>query len=124
MVLRGFATACLLACSPTIRSPSLVNATTEGVVRFPSALTITCGSFPSMTATQEFVVPKSMPIILLMSKCSFILFSFYSMSIFEVSSSGSGIRGNRMVNTPASYFALIFSNSALRGSANDRKNVP
>ena len=39
---------------------------TEGVVRFPSALGITTGSFPSITETQELVVPKSIPIILLM----------------------------------------------------------
>ena len=39
---------------------------TEGVVLFPSALGITTGSPPSITATHEFVVPKSIPIILLM----------------------------------------------------------
>ena len=37
----------------------------EGVVLFPSALGITTGSFPSMTETHELVVPKSIPIILL-----------------------------------------------------------
>ncbi|MBA7542697.1 hypothetical protein ES705_35021 [subsurface metagenome] len=36
----------------------------EGVVRFPSLLGITTGSLPSITETQLFVVPKSMPIIL------------------------------------------------------------
>ena len=36
---------------------------TEGVVRLPSLLAITTGSLPSNTATQEFVVPKSIPII-------------------------------------------------------------
>ena len=40
-------------------------AITEGVVLFPSALGITTGSLPSITETQEFVVPKSIPIILL-----------------------------------------------------------
>src|SRR5450755_4995344 len=40
-------------------------ATTEGVVRAPSWLGITVGSPPCMTATTELVVPKSMPIILL-----------------------------------------------------------
>ena len=39
-------------------------ATTEGVVRFPSALGMTTGSPPSKTATQELVVPRSIPIIL------------------------------------------------------------
>ena len=43
------------------------NATIEGVVLFPSAFVITTGSFPSITETHEFVVPKSIPIILLMS---------------------------------------------------------
>src|SRR6267378_1548760 len=54
------------ATCPTRRSPVLVNATTEGVVRLPSALGITCGSPPSITATHEFVVPRSMPIIFAM----------------------------------------------------------
>src|SRR5215471_21807289 len=40
-------------------------ATTEGVVRAPSWLGITTGSPPCMTATTELVVPKSIPIILL-----------------------------------------------------------
>src|ERR1700690_2170020 len=61
MVLRELVTACLLAASPTRRSPLLVNATTEGVVRLPSEFSRTEGSPPSMTAMQEFVVPKSMP---------------------------------------------------------------
>src|SRR5512145_2875768 len=59
----GLVTACRLATWPTSRSPSLVNATTEGVVRPPSALGITTGSPPSMTATTELVVPRSMPMI-------------------------------------------------------------
>jgi hypothetical protein len=36
----------------------------DGVVLFPSALGITTASLPSITETQEFVVPKSIPIIL------------------------------------------------------------
>jgi hypothetical protein len=36
----------------------------DGVVLFPSELGITTASFPSITETQEFVVPKSIPIIL------------------------------------------------------------
>jgi len=40
----------------------LVNATTEGVVLEPSAFSITLAVLPSITATQEFVVPKSIPI--------------------------------------------------------------
>src|SRR5271165_2982068 len=56
--------ACRLATCPTSRSPFLVNPTTDGVVRPPSSLGMTFGSPPSMTATTEFVVPKSIPIIL------------------------------------------------------------
>jgi hypothetical protein len=38
-----------------------VKATTEGVVRIPSELAMTTGLPPSITATTELVVPKSMP---------------------------------------------------------------
>jgi hypothetical protein len=41
-----------------------VNATIDGVVRMPSALAITTGVVPSMTDTHEFVVPRSIPMIL------------------------------------------------------------
>jgi hypothetical protein len=61
-VFSGFVTACRFATWPTRRSPSLVNATTEGVVRAPSWLTMTVGWPPSMTATTELVVPRSIPI--------------------------------------------------------------
>ncbi len=60
-VLRGFVTAWRLAASPTNRSPFLLNATTEGVVRLPSEFSNTNGSPPSITDMQELVVPKSMP---------------------------------------------------------------
>lgn len=40
----------------------LVNATTDGVVLDPSEFSITFACFPSITATHEFVVPKSIPI--------------------------------------------------------------
>src|SRR3954463_5977185 len=50
-----------LATSPTSTSPVLENATTEGVVRPPSALGMTAGSPASSTETTEFVVPRSMP---------------------------------------------------------------
>ncbi|MCL4116965.1 UNVERIFIED_CONTAM: hypothetical protein GTU68_012373, partial [Idotea baltica] len=52
-----------LAGSPTLRSPLSKKATTEGVVLLPSSLGITTGSLPSITATQELVVPRSIPII-------------------------------------------------------------
>ena len=44
-------------------SGSATKPITEGVVRFPSLLGITTGSLPSITDTQELVVPKSIPII-------------------------------------------------------------
>src|ERR1700760_2694207 len=34
----------------------------DGVVRAPSAFSMTLGALPSMTATHELVVPRSMPI--------------------------------------------------------------
>ena len=55
-VFSGFVTACRLAGAPTRRSPPSVNATTEGVVRAPSAFSITVGSPPSRTAMHELVV--------------------------------------------------------------------
>src|SRR5690606_37164219 len=58
----GFVMACRRATWPTSRSPSFVNAPTDGVVRPPSAFGITTGSPPTITATTEFVVPRSMPI--------------------------------------------------------------
>ena len=64
MVFSGLVTAWRLAGWPTSRSPSSVKATIEGVVRMPSAFSITFGVLPSMTATQELVVPRSMPMTL------------------------------------------------------------
>src|SRR5690606_34311077 len=69
IVLRGLVMAWRLAAWPTRRSPSLVKATTEGVVRAPSALSRTTGCPPSITAMQELVVPRSIPKILLMCSC-------------------------------------------------------
>src|SRR6188474_3837658 len=65
-VFSGLVTAWRLATCPTRRSPVLVKATTDGVSRLPSGLVMTTGSPPSMTATTELVVPRSMPMILLM----------------------------------------------------------
>src|SRR5918995_1360948 len=64
IVFSGLVIAWRLATWPTSRSPLLAKATTDGVMRPPSALVMTCGSPPSMTATTEFVVPRSMPMIL------------------------------------------------------------
>src|SRR5262245_61637068 len=60
----GFVSAWRLAIWPTSRSPLAVKPTMEGVVRAPSWLGMTWAAPPSMTATQEFVVPRSMPITL------------------------------------------------------------
>jgi hypothetical protein len=61
-VFSGFVTAYLFAGAPTILYLSAVNAITEGVVLIPSAFSNTLGVFPSIMATQEFVVPRSIPI--------------------------------------------------------------
>src|SRR5438093_1078125 len=62
-VFSGLTAACRRASWPTRRSPDLVKATTEGVVRPPSAFGMTTGSPASMTATTELVVPRSMPTV-------------------------------------------------------------
>src|SRR5205085_7037644 len=64
MVLSGLVTAWRLAGWPIRRSPSLVKATIDGVVRAPSAFSITLGLPPSITATALLVVPRSIPITL------------------------------------------------------------
>jgi hypothetical protein len=65
IVFSGFVTACRFATWPTSRSDDFVNATMDGVRRLPSGLVMTVGSPPSMTATTELVVPRSIPMILL-----------------------------------------------------------
>src|SRR5438445_978633 len=62
-VFLGLVTACRLAGAPTSISPSSMYATMEGVVRAPSEFSITLGLPPSMIATQELVVPRSIPMI-------------------------------------------------------------
>src|SRR5476651_2348077 len=62
-VFSGFVTDWRFATWPTRRSPSLAKATTDGVVRAPSWLTMTTGSPASITATTELVVPRSIPMI-------------------------------------------------------------
>src|SRR6478736_8200134 len=61
MVRSGLVMAWRLATSPTSTSPDLEKATTEGVVREPSALGMTTGSPASRTLTTELVVPRSIP---------------------------------------------------------------
>jgi len=68
IVFSGFETACRLATWPTRRSPSFVKATTLGVVRPPSEFVMIFASAPSITATTELVVPKSMPMIFPIAK--------------------------------------------------------
>src|SRR5215213_2997189 len=63
-VLVGLVTAWRLATVPTRRSPDWVKATTDRVVRPPSAFSMTAGSPPSRTAIHELVVPRSIPMVL------------------------------------------------------------
>src|SRR5580658_4127202 len=86
MVLAGLVMAWRLATWPTRRSPLLVNPTTEGVVRPPSSLAITLGSPPSMTATTEFVVPRSIPIIFAIILCLTALVLGFSLNLLPLAS--------------------------------------
>src|SRR5579885_2709747 len=65
-VLSGLVTAWRFAAWPTSRSPDSVKATIDGVVRAPSLFSMTLACLPSITATHEFVVPRSIPMTLLM----------------------------------------------------------
>ena len=66
IVFSGFVTCWRFAGEPTSRWPSRPNATTDGVVRPPSAFGMTVGSDPSSTAMQELVVPRSIPMVFAM----------------------------------------------------------
>ena len=66
IVFWGFVTCWRFAGAPTSRWPSRPKATTDGVVRPPSAFGMTVGSDPSRTAMHELVVPRSMPMVLAM----------------------------------------------------------
>ena len=66
MVFLGLVTAWRLAGAPTKISPPSTYATIEGVVRAPSAFSITLVWPFSEIAKQELVVPKSIPITLAM----------------------------------------------------------
>src|ERR1700738_3815391 len=65
-VFSGLVTAWRFAAWPTRRSPDSVKATIEGVVRAPSVFSMTLALVPSITATHELVVPRSIPMTLLM----------------------------------------------------------
>ena len=75
--------------------------TIDGVVRLPSELAITTGSLPSKTATHEFVVPRSIPIIfpIVFFLSLFSLF-FYS---FEILSSLAVIFCNHRATVPSCH---------------------
>ena len=91
---------------PTSTSPLSSQATTEGVSRPPSSFARTVGSLPSMMATTELVVPRSIPMILPMSWFSFFRCRFGGLaSDFAVT-----------VNTPD----LTSSKSANEGGRADR----
>ena len=62
IVFAGLVTAWRRAGIPTIVSP-FFDATTDGVVRPPSAFGMTFACPPSMKATHELVVPRSIPMI-------------------------------------------------------------
>src|ERR1700704_4027706 len=70
-VFSGLVMLCRLAVCPTRTSPESVNATIDGVVRAPSAFSITFALLPSIMATQELVVPRSIPIALAMTDLLF-----------------------------------------------------
>src|SRR6476659_1679976 len=74
MVFSGLVMLWRLAGWPTRTAPVSVTATIEGVVRAPSAFSITLALLPSMMPTHELVVPRSMPIALPMR--GFLLLSF------------------------------------------------
>src|ERR1700753_1187875 len=73
IVRSGLVTAWRLAGCPTRRSPSSLKATIDGVVRIPSAFSMTFAVLPSITATHEFVVPRSIPMTFPMVLISFFL---------------------------------------------------
>src|ERR1700722_5576340 len=62
IVFSGLVMLCRFAVWPTRISPESVKATIDGVVRAPSEFSMTVALLPSITATHEFVVPRSIPI--------------------------------------------------------------
>ena len=63
--------ACRLAMCPTRRLPFSAIATIEGVVLYPPRFGITTGVPSSTIATQELVVPRSIPMTRLLIGVSF-----------------------------------------------------
>src|SRR4030081_2801289 len=73
MLRSGLVTAWRLAGWPTSRSPSSLKATIDVVVRMPSAFSMSFDVLPSITATHELVVPRSIPMTFPMVLISFFL---------------------------------------------------
>ena len=69
IVFVGLVTACRLAACADKALPALAKSDDRRGGRAPSEFSRTTGSPPSMTAMQEFVVPKSIPRILLIILC-------------------------------------------------------
>src|SRR5262249_40566940 len=104
-VLAGLVMACRFATWPTSRSPLLENATTDGVVRLPSALGMTTGSPPSMTATHEFVVPRSIPMILLIP----LLFFWTARALAGSGGEGYYYLSQTLSSTKSQYLSISYS---------------
>src|SRR6185437_748118 len=133
----GLVTAWRLAGAPTSTSPSFENATMDGVVRSPSEFSMTRVLVPSMTATHELVVPRSIPMILLMfqllkglrSKDRRILNTNWGLAAFSQVGAAKGRdrismpqrprsrKGKRQVSAPGrSYDSFATATSAGRSS--------
>src|SRR3984957_1199589 len=104
-----------LAGWPTRTWPSSVKATIDGVVRPPSAFSITLALFPSITATQELVVPRSMPIAFAMIR---LLVQKMRVNAFAVSDFVRLICGTRQVRRE------VKTASASRGRLGDSSGGP
>ena len=74
-----------------------VNATTDGVVRAPSAFSMTLACFPSMTATQEFVVPKSIPTTAPVTPFDMEAFCWYNPYFWAITWAWTGVWWNAKV---------------------------
>src|SRR5258708_3055763 len=83
----GLVAAWRLATVPTRRSPEAVKATTDGVVRPPSAFSMTVGSPPSSTAMHELVVPRSIPIVFAILKLLLLVRQNLSQSVADFNTS-------------------------------------
>src|SRR5579884_1732700 len=117
IVFCGLVTAWRLATVPTRRSPDCVKATTEGVVRPPSAFSMTVGSPTSSTAMHDFVVARSIPIVfpilLLLVRKNL------SLIVADLSRLPRGVSRNRPI-IPVSRHALLTERVRARAQAAQR----